>query len=82
MQKSNLPYVEYTSNIEEDVSQNTQAEKASIATSIASNTSLIAPQQSRAVAKKSTAKRQNTLDNTMYNPMIETKPSHSIVVSK
>lgn len=82
MQKSNLPYVEYTSNVEEDVSQNAQAEKATIATSIASSTSSTVPQQSRAVAKKSTAKRQNNVDNTMYNSMIETKPSHSIVVSK
>lgn len=82
MQKSNLPYVEYTSNVEEDVSQNVQAEKAAIATSIASSTSSIVPQQSRAVAKKSTAKRQNNLDSATYNSMIETKPSHSIVVSK
>ncbi|XP_070168553.1 histone-lysine N-methyltransferase eggless isoform X1 [Polyergus mexicanus] len=77
--KSNLPYVEYTSNVEEDVSQNAQAEKATIATSIASSTSSTVPQQSRAVAKKSTAKRQNNLDSTTYNSMIETKPSHSIV---
>lgn len=82
MQKSNLPYVEYTSNVEEDVSQNAQAEKATIATSIVSSTSSTVPQQSRAVAKKSTAKRQNNLDSTTYNSMIETKPSHSIVVSK
>lgn len=82
MQKSNLPYVEYTSNVEEDVSQNAQAEKATIATSIASSTSSTVPQQPRAVAKKSTAKRQNNLDSTTYNSMIETKPSHSIVVSK
>lgn len=82
MQKSNLPYVEYTSNVEEDVSQNVQAEKATIATSIASSTSSTIPQQSRAVAKKSTAKRQNNLDSATYNSMIEAKPSHSIVVSK
>lgn len=83
MQKSNSPYVEYTSNVEEDVSQNAQVEKAAVAvTSIASSTSSVVPQQSRAVAKKSTAKRQNNLDSMIYNSMIETKPSHSIVVSK
>ncbi|EFN63124.1 Histone-lysine N-methyltransferase eggless, partial [Camponotus floridanus] len=77
--KSNLPYVEYTSNVEEDVSQNVQVEKATITTSIASSTSSTIPQQSRAVAKKSTAKRQNNLDSATYNSMIEAKPSHSIV---
>lgn len=78
--KSNLPYVEYTSNVEEDVSQNAQqTEKAATATSIASSTSSTVPQQSRAVAKKSTAKRHSNVDNTTYNSMIETKPSHSIV---
>lgn len=82
MQKSNLPYVEYTSNVEEDVSQNAQAEKTTVATSIVSSTSSTVPQQSRAVAKKSTAKRQNNIDSATYNSMIETKPSHSIVVSK
>ncbi|CAL1681387.1 unnamed protein product [Lasius platythorax] len=62
----------------EDVSQNVQAKKATIATSIASSTLSTVPQQSRAVAKKSTAKRQSNIDAT-YNSMIETKPSHSIV---
>jgi len=71
-----LPYVEYTSNVEEDV----QTEKAMIAVSASSDILSVAPQQSRAVAKKSTAKKQN-VDNTTYNPMIETKPSHSIIVS-
>ena len=81
MKKSNLPYVEYTSNVEEDVSsQSAQAEKAATATSVASSTSSTAPQQSRAVAKKSTAKRHN-VDSTTYNSIIEPKPSHSIVVS-
>lgn len=82
MQKSNLPYVEYTSNVEEDVSQSVQAEKATTATSIASSSSSTVPQQSRAVAKKSTAKRHSNVESTTYNTMIETKPSHSIVVSK
>lgn len=75
MQKSNLPYVEYTSNVEEDVMQNVQTEKAA---SVSSTT----PQQSRAVAKKSTAKRQTNIDNAGHNSTVETKPSHSIVVSK
>lgn len=82
MQKSNLPYVEYTSYVEEDVSQNAQAEKTTVAANIVSSTLFTVPQQSRAVAKKSTAKRQNNVDSSTYNSMIETKPSHSIVVSK
>ncbi|EZA49535.1 hypothetical protein DMN91_006300 [Ooceraea biroi] len=77
--KSNLPYVEYTSNVEEDVTQNVQTEKAATAASAPSGTSSVVPQQSRAVAKKSTAKRQNNVDSATYNPMVETKPSHSIV---
>ncbi|XP_012219332.1 histone-lysine N-methyltransferase eggless [Linepithema humile] len=76
--KSNLPYVEYTSNVDEDVTQTTQAEKAPI-TSTASSTPSTAPQQSRAVAKKSTAKRQSNVESTTYNSTLETKPSHSIV---
>jgi len=75
--KSNLPYVEYASNIGGCVT-NVQAKKATIATSIASSILSTVPQQSRAVAKKSTAKRQSNIDAT-YNSMIETKPSHSIV---
>lgn len=68
--------------MEEDVTQNVQIEKATIATIVASNAPSTAPQQPRAVAKKSTAKRQNNVDITMYNSTVETKPSHSIVVSK
>ncbi|XP_011866930.1 PREDICTED: histone-lysine N-methyltransferase SETDB1 [Vollenhovia emeryi] len=75
--KNNLPYVEYTSNVEEDA-QNVPAEKAAVATSVASGTPSAAPQQSRAVAKKSTARRQTNVDTT-YNSTVETKPSHSIV---
>lgn len=76
MQKSNLPYVEYTSNVEEDVMQNVQIEKAASISSAAT-------QQSRAVAKKSTTKRQSNIDNAGHNSTVETnKPSHSIVVSK
>jgi len=66
--------------VEEDVAQNVQTEKAMIVVNTSSDISSIAPQQSRAVAKKSTAKKQN-IDNTIYNPTIETKPSHSIIVS-
>jgi len=77
-----LPYVEYTSNVEEDITQNVQAEKTIIATNIASSIPSTAPQQPRAVAKKSTAKRQNNVDTATYNSIVETKPSHSIVVSK
>lgn len=70
--------MEYTSNVDEEVIQNAQAEKA---TSIASMASGAVPQQPRAVAKKSTAKRQSNTDSTTYNPSVETKTSHSIVVS-
>ncbi|XP_018371406.1 PREDICTED: histone-lysine N-methyltransferase SETDB1 isoform X1 [Trachymyrmex cornetzi] len=77
--KNNLPYVEYTSNVEEDVIQHLQVEKATVVTSVASTTPSIALQQPRAVAKKSTAKRQNNVDTTTYNSTMETKPSHSIV---
>ncbi|KAG5343984.1 SETB1 methyltransferase, partial [Acromyrmex heyeri] len=77
--KNNLPYVEYTSNVEEDVTQHLQAEKTTVATSVASTTPSTALQQPRAVAKKSTAKRQNNVDTTTYNSTVETKPSHSIV---
>lgn len=77
-----MPYVEYTSNVEEDVTQTVQVEKATVATSVASTTPSTTPQQPRAVAKKSTAKRQNNVDTTTYNSTVETKPSHSIVVSK
>lgn len=82
MQKSNLPYVEYTSNVEEDVMQNVQIEKATTVANTPSDTPSVITQQSRAVAKKSTAKRQSNIDSTTYNPRVETKPSHSIVVSK
>jgi len=77
-----LPYVEYTSNVEEDITQNVQAEKAIIAASMATSIPSTASQQPRAVAKKSTAKRQNNVDTATYNSIVETKPSHSIVVSK
>lgn len=71
-----MPYVEYTSNVEEEVTQNVPTEKAAVVT-------ITTPQQPRAVAKKSTTKRQINVDTTSsYNFTVETKPSHSIVVSK
>ncbi|KYM98922.1 PREDICTED: histone-lysine N-methyltransferase SETDB1 [Cyphomyrmex costatus] len=77
--KNNLPYVEYTSNVEDDVIQHLQAEKATVATSVTSTTPSTALQQPRAVAKKSTTKRQNNVDTATYSSTVETKPSHSIV---
>ncbi|KAL0130171.1 hypothetical protein PUN28_002046 [Cardiocondyla obscurior] len=78
--KTNLPYVEYTSNVEEETMQNMQAEKLTVLTSAPSSTSsAIVPQQSRAVARKSTTKRPGNVDTTTYNSPVETKPSHSIV---
>lgn len=77
-----MPYVEYTCNVDEDVTQTTQTEKAPVLTNTAFSTPSTAPQQSRAVAKKSTAKRQNNIESITHNSMVETKPSHSIVVSK
>jgi hypothetical protein len=68
--------------VEEDVqTQNVQAEKTTVATSVVSSSTPSAPQQSRAVAKKSTTKRPNNVDTSTYNSIVETKPSHSIVVS-
>lgn len=63
---------------DEEVTQNAQTSKAISATCAASGA---APQQSRAVARKSTAKKQNNIESTTHNPSAETKPSHSIVVS-
>lgn len=71
--------------MEEEITPHVQAEKATVVTSVISSTpSPTAPVQPRAVAKKSTAKRQTThVDTTTtYNSAVETKPSHSIVVSK
>lgn len=64
------------------ITQNLEVEKTRITTSVASSAPSTAPQQPRAVAKKSTAKRQNNVDTTTYNSTVETKPSHSIVVRK
>ncbi|XP_076233694.1 SET domain bifurcated histone lysine methyltransferase eggless [Calliopsis andreniformis] len=77
--KCNLPYVEYTSNIEAEEERISQAEKAqnSIVTETVSTTTPTAP-QARAVARKSTSKKQ-TVDASSYTPSTETKPSHSIV---
>lgn len=84
--KNNLPYVEYTSNVEPDEEVKTeQSEKQQDVSptknqnlSSPTSTSTTQPQQSRAVAKKSTSKKAVSTDTT-YNPPAETKPSHSIV---
>ncbi|XP_017794923.1 PREDICTED: histone-lysine N-methyltransferase SETDB1 [Habropoda laboriosa] len=78
--KSNLPYVEYTSNIESEEERVAQLGKEQ--NTVSENAGTFppsAPQQSRAVARKSTSKKQNIVDASTYNPTTETKPSHSIV---
>lgn len=81
-QKSNLPYVEYTSNLEPEEERFSQLEKEQNIVNETTNTvTSSAPQQSRAVARKSTSKKQSIVDTSSYNPTTETKPSHSIVVS-
>ncbi|XP_068979687.1 histone-lysine N-methyltransferase eggless [Bombus flavifrons] len=78
--KSNLPYVEYTSNLEPEEERFSQLEKEQNIVNETTNTvTSSAPQQSRAVARKSTSKKQNIVDTSSYNPTTETKPSHSIV---
>ncbi|XP_054001755.1 histone-lysine N-methyltransferase eggless [Hylaeus anthracinus] len=79
--KSNLPYVEYTSNVENEEERVSQAEKDLTPTlpESASIPASIAPQQTRAVARKSTSKKQTIVDANTYTPTTETKPSHSIV---
>ena len=78
--KSNLPYVEYTSNIEPEEERVPEVEKAQVPTTTESTTvsTSIAP-QSRAVARKSTSKKPTVVDTNAYNHTSETKPSHSIV---
>ncbi|XP_050588559.1 histone-lysine N-methyltransferase eggless isoform X2 [Bombus affinis] len=78
--KSNLPYVEYTSNLEPEEERFSQLEKEQNIVNETTNTvTSSAPQQSRAVARKSTSKKQSIVDTSSYNPTTETKPSHSIV---
>lgn len=88
LQKNNLPYVEYTSCIidpDEELSRTHSTGKiphdgitsAQFLNSVMSSV----PPQSRAVAKKSTTKRQTPVDTIPYTPTPETKQSHSIVVS-
>ncbi|XP_003700184.1 SET domain bifurcated histone lysine methyltransferase eggless [Megachile rotundata] len=78
--KSNLPYVEYTSDMEREEGRISQVEKEQTEINETANTFIsTAPQQSRAVARKSTSKKQNVVDASTYNPTTETKPSHSIV---
>ncbi|XP_046146084.1 histone-lysine N-methyltransferase eggless [Osmia bicornis bicornis] len=78
--KSNLPYVEYTSDMEHEEGRIAETGKEQNETNETSTTfTSSAPQQSRAVARKSTSKRQSVTDTNTYNPTTETKPSHSIV---
>ncbi|OAD54674.1 Histone-lysine N-methyltransferase eggless [Eufriesea mexicana] len=78
--KSNLPYVEYTSNIESEEERLSQLEKEQNTVNETTNTfTSNVPQQSRAVARKSTSKKQSIVDTSPYNLTTETKPSHSIV---
>ncbi|XP_024937729.1 histone-lysine N-methyltransferase eggless isoform X2 [Cephus cinctus] len=86
--KNNLPYVEYTSfNPELDdelapVSKSDVLLKTLLNTSATTTTRSVSitsvPQQSRAVAKKSTTKRP-PISNTTIQNSAEIKPSHSIV---
>ncbi|XP_014205106.1 histone-lysine N-methyltransferase eggless [Copidosoma floridanum] len=72
----NGPYVEYTSNTTDE--QDANKEKQSTPSNIQEVSTT--PQQSRAVAKKSTAKKTMAPETSTanYNP-VETKSSHSIV---
>ena len=83
-----MPYVEYTNSIEQDDLLNRKVEPKPISiTNLRINDKVvnempsIPTQQSRAVAKKSTAKKQ-VLPEPTYTASVETKPSHSIVVSQ
>ncbi|XP_034935600.1 histone-lysine N-methyltransferase eggless [Chelonus insularis] len=83
MNKNNLPYVEYTSatgELDSDLGGSSIQVQKSIPVSkdMGSSTST-QPTQSRAVAKKSTAKRSSATDIPNYLANPETKPSHSIV---
>lgn len=73
--------MEYTSNLESEEERLSQLEKEQNIANESTNALSNAPQQSRAVARKSTSKKQNIVDSSLYNPTTETKPSHSIVVS-
>ncbi|XP_011495749.1 PREDICTED: histone-lysine N-methyltransferase eggless [Ceratosolen solmsi marchali] len=78
----NGPYVEYTSTAtdERDAFLSNKEKSISPNDGIQVETS-VAPQQSRAVAKKSTTKRPSLPESaaTTYNANMETKSSHSIV---
>lgn len=73
--------MEYTSNLESEEERLSQLEKEQNIANESTNALSSVPQQSRAVARKSTSKKQNIVDSSLYNPATETKPSHSIVVS-
>lgn len=83
-----MPYVEYTSSTDQDdfLNRKTDPKQASITAirpidKIVQDTPFVPPQQARAVAKKSTAKKPEKIPEPTYNATSETKPSHSIVVS-
>lgn len=73
--------MEYTSNLESEEERLSQLEKEQNTVNESTNALSNVPQQSRAVARKSTSKKPNIVDSSLYNPTTETKPSHSIVVS-
>ncbi|CAG5104386.1 Similar to egg: Histone-lysine N-methyltransferase eggless (Drosophila melanogaster) [Cotesia congregata] len=87
LNKNNVPYVEYTSIHGDQEAElelpSPQAHAQKLSSFIKDTSSVSAPAQSRAVAKKSTAKRSSTPaiveipQNFAANS--ETKPSHSIV---
>ncbi|XP_012264079.2 histone-lysine N-methyltransferase SETDB1 [Athalia rosae] len=76
--RSSLPYVEYTSNVEPEEELKAEADKSqkvmelrtssgATSISIGNEAAEPAPTQSRAVAKKSTSKRQFSVENTNFN---------------
>ncbi|XP_012288677.1 histone-lysine N-methyltransferase eggless [Orussus abietinus] len=81
--KSNMPYVEYTSfnaEPEEEIQKTAEIPPAASVTTITTTSGTpvtSGTSQTRAVAKKSTSKRQGV--ESTYNNTAETKPSHSIV---
>ncbi|KAL7299254.1 hypothetical protein TKK_0007844 [Trichogramma kaykai] len=82
----NGPYVEYTSTATDErdafINDTKSKHSGTVNNTLAES---VAPQQARAVAKKSTAKRSITQEttstsiSTTYSTNTETKPSHSIV---
>ncbi|XP_058793331.1 histone-lysine N-methyltransferase eggless isoform X2 [Phymastichus coffea] len=78
----NGPYVEYTSNATDERDALMSDKSKQVATVEGAPTQAAVPQQSRAVARKSTAKKPSLPESpaaTPYNANMETKSSHSIV---